>query len=69
MDKKHRQFQGERAVSKLGGLLQRDPGRCNQEENSMEMGQKNLPVCYNGNCRVFPPGKGSAKSALGVNAI
>lgn len=40
MDKKHRQCQEERAASRLGGIHRKNGGRCNQDENFMEDGQK-----------------------------
>lgn len=43
MDKKDKHCQGESAAARLGQYLQKDPDRCNQEENSTEMGQKIFP--------------------------
>jgi len=65
MDKKHKQCQRESAAAKLGGHLQKDPERYNQEENSTEKGQKIFLYVTMENGAILPRGRAQSRQLLG----
>lgn len=63
-DKKHRQCQEERAASRLGGIHGKNGGRCKQDENFMEFGQKVFLYVTMETAALVPRGRTSLRQLL-----